>query len=435
MMKSLLDFFINIGKLKEKPRRGWLLYGIQNPETTADHLFRSAILGWILNKSKGLDEEQLLKTLLLHDLFEVYVSDMTPYDPLIPQDLSKKSNLEKIKEILKRKPPFSLREKKKIEAKRYQEELKGLEKLIAKLPQELKQEIKDLWVSYRTKKTEVGKFAWQVGKLESFLQALEYWKNEDKIQLPLWRKWVREVIRDKTLVKFRNITEMLLCGPKPKRKRHQSSMDGLFWFFKEIGKLKFIQRRGWVFRGVKNAETVSQHTFHMTIMAWLLGQRKGLNTKRVIKIALAHDLCEVYAGDQTPYDPILLTNDSAVSDLFTKPPRISQTKRLEWLLKKRNTEWQAIVKLTSHLPKNLQEEIINLWVDFEEGLSKEGRFVAQVDKIANLVQAIEYFKRDKKFPIMPWWIEIKERVDDPLLLKFVDELDRYFSKEFKSFKK
>jgi len=108
---------------------------------------------------------------------------------------------------------------------------------------------------------------------------------------------------------------------------------------------------------------------------------------------------------------------------------------LEWLLKKRNTEWQAIVKLTSHLPKNLQEEIINLWVDFEEGLSKEGRFVAQVDKIANLVQAIEYFKRDKKFPIMPWWIEIKERVDDPLLLKFVDELDRYFSKEFKSFKK
>jgi len=434
-MKSLLDFFINIGKLKEKPRRGWLLYGIKNPETTADHLFRSAILGWILNKSKGLDEEKLLKTLLLHDISEVYVSDRTPYDPLIPQDLSKKSNLEKIKEILKRKPPFSLREKKKIEAKHYQEELKGLERLIAKLPQELKQEIRELWVSYRTKKTEVGKFAWQIGKLESFLQALEYWKKEDKIQLPLWRRWSREVIRDKLLTKFRNTAETLLCDRAHKRKTKESQIEGIFWFLREIGKLKFLQRKGWVFRGIKNAETVSQHTFCMTIMAWLLGKKKGLNTKRVIKIALAHDLCEVYAGDQTPYDPILLTNNNAVSELFTKPPRMSQAKRLEWLLEKRNTEWQAIVKLTSHLPKNLQDEVINLWVDFEEGLSKEGRFVAQVDKIANLVQAIEYFKKDKKFPIMPWWIEIKERIDDPLLLKFVDELDRYFSKELKPSKK
>jgi len=433
-MKSLLDFFINIGKLKEKPRRGWLFYGIKNPETTADHLFRSAILGWVLNKSKGLDEEKLLKTLLLHDIFEVYVIDETSYDPLIPQNLSKKSNLEKVKELLTGKPPFSLREKREMERKRYQEELKGLEKLIAKLPQRFKQEIRELWVSYRTKKTEVGKFAWQIDKLESFLQALEYWQKEDKIQLPLLRRWSREVIRDKLLTKFRNTAETLLCARSHKRKTKESQIEEIVWFLREIGKLKFLQRKGWVFRGVKNAETVSQHTFWMTIMAWFLGEKKGLNTKRVIKIALAHDLCEVYAGDQTPYDPILLTNSNA-KELVKKPPRMPQGKRLEWLLKKRTTEWQAIVKLTSHLPKNLRDEIINLWVDFEEGLSKEGRFIAQVDKIANLVQAIEYFKRDKKFPIMPWWIEIKERIDDPLLLKFVDELDRYFSEEVKSSKK
>ncbi|MCD5396365.1 MAG: HD domain-containing protein [Candidatus Pacebacteria bacterium] len=428
-MKATLDFILKICKLKEKPRRGWVLYGIKNPETTADHLFRSTILGWVLNKQKGLDEEKLLKTLLLHDIFEVYVEDKTPYDSLIPKDLSKKSNGEKIKEILKRKPPFSLREKKKIEERKFQEELKGLEKLILELPPDLKKEIEHLWIDYRRKKTKIGKFAWQIGKLESFLQALEYSKREDKIQLRLWRKWSREVIKDKTLAKFRNIAEIFLCNQNDKkRKKIESPTSGLFWFIKEIEKLKFLQRRGWVFRGVKNAETVAQHTFHMTIMAWLLGLKKGLNIKRVLKIALAHDLCEVYAGDQTPYDPILLTNNEPIKEIVKKPPRIPHLKRLEWLIKKRATEWRAITKLTSHLPQNLQEEIINLWVDFEEGTSKEGRFVSQVDKIANLVQAIEYHKKDKNFPIIPWWIGIKERIDDPLLLKFIDELDRYFSK-------
>jgi putative hydrolase of HD superfamily len=432
-MKSLLDFFIKIGRLKKAKRKGWLIHGIKNPETTADHIFRATILGWILNKFKGLDEEKLLKTLLIHDIFEVYVGDRTPYDPLLPKDLFKKSNLEKIKEILKRRPTFSLRQKKKIEAKRYQEELKGLEQLIAKLPKDIKEEIKELWTAYRTKKTEVGRFAWQVGKLESMLQALEYWRREGKIQYRLWKNWAKEVIKDPILVKFKNSLEQHSLCHKPAKARNKNPMVEILCFLMELSKLKGLKRRGWVFRGVKEAETVAQHTFHMTIMAWLLGEKRGLNIKRIIKIALAHDLCEVYAGDQTPYDPILLLNNEKKEELFKKSPRIPQPKRLEWLLQKRATEWKAIVKLTSHLPKGLQEEIINLWIDFEEGLSKEGRFVAQADKIANLVQAVEYFKENKKFPIIPWWVDVKERIDDPLLLKFVEELDKKFAKEF-SFK-
>ncbi len=51
-MNSLLQFFIQIGKLKQAKRSGWLAYGIKSPETTADHIFRATILGWVLNKEK-----------------------------------------------------------------------------------------------------------------------------------------------------------------------------------------------------------------------------------------------------------------------------------------------------------------------------------------------------------------------------------------------
>ena len=56
----------------------------------------------------------------------------------------------------------------------------------------------------------------------------------------------------------------------------------------------------------EEVESTAEHTYRMTLMAWILAGEKGdLDICRVIKIALVHDLCEVYAGDLTPYDGIL----------------------------------------------------------------------------------------------------------------------------------
>ena len=87
-------------------------------------------------------------------------------------------------------------------------------------------------------------------------------------------------------------------------------MKGILKFLIEVGKLKNIKRRGIMFYGVKDAETTAEHSFRMTIVAWILGEianEKGenLNLEKVIKMALCHDLCEVYSGDITPYDGLL----------------------------------------------------------------------------------------------------------------------------------
>ncbi len=43
-----------------------------------------------------------------------------------------------------------------------------------------------------------------------------------------------------------------------------------------------MKRRGWVLRGAKDPETVAEHTFRMAIMAWILGEKKGLNTEKIL---------------------------------------------------------------------------------------------------------------------------------------------------------
>jgi putative hydrolase of HD superfamily len=210
-------------------------------------------------------------------------------------------------------------------------------------------------------------------------------------------------------------------------------MDAVVDFMIEVGKLKRLKRKGWLLRGVKDAETVSQHTFRTAVIAWLLGRKRGFDMGKVLKTAFVHDLCEVHTSYETPYEPLFFNflgiKKIPTKKVFKKPPRLPKTQRIEWLLKKKKKEWLGLEKLISGLPRKIQEEITNLWICFDQYLTREGRFVNQVNKVENLLQATEYWLENKKFPITPWWVEIKEIIDDALLLEFIEELEKkYYSK-------
>lgn len=202
-------------------------------------------------------------------------------------------------------------------------------------------------------------------------------------------------------------------------------------FLIKIGALKEMKRKGWLLRGVKNPESIADHSFRMTIAAWLLASRKGLNISRVIRIALIHDLCEVYAGDSTPYDHFLPKSKSELKKLLAIWPRLTKIEKQRRFLKKYGKEKASLDKLVAGLPLHLKREIKSLWQDYEKGLTQEGRFVRQIDRLENLLQALEYWKKDKKFPINSWWVQIEELVDHPDLIKFMVSLGETFHRQKK----
>lgn len=210
-------------------------------------------------------------------------------------------------------------------------------------------------------------------------------------------------------------------------------MDKFIDFLIEVGKLKKMERRGWVYRGIKNPETIAEHSFRMAILSWILGTEKKLNIKKIIKMALIHDLCEVYSGDMTVYDRIIFPSDRKKRrEIIERLPRFSKKEKEEFYQEKYKKEKQALEKITSTLPPSFKKEIMNLWEDYEKGLTQEGRFVNQVDRIENLLQALEYKEENKETPIRTFWITAKELVDDHVLLEFMDTLDKKFLKKKKS---
>lgn len=201
-------------------------------------------------------------------------------------------------------------------------------------------------------------------------------------------------------------------------------MKNILNFLINIGKLKGVKRKGLTFYGVKEPDSTTDHMFRMALMAWFFGKNKKFNMEKIIKTVLIHDICKVLTGDITPYDGLLPKNkkerEKFVNRWLLLPLKVKEKKyRLKF-----KKEYNALRKLTLKLPTKLKKEIKEIWLDYHESKSPEAKFVSQLDIAENLLEAFEWWKKNKKFPTRPWWEHTDEVIDDPLLLNFLKEIEK-----------
>lgn len=151
----MLTLFIEAGKLKKLPRMGWLLRGVQNPESVAEHAFRVAFITLFLGdelRKKGvkINVEKALKIAILHDLAEARITDL----------------------------PF--------EAQKYVDKKKAERKAMVDILGAEKVEYFKLFQEYEEEKSPEGRLVKFADKLEMLLQALEYEKTGSKGLEEFW---------------------------------------------------------------------------------------------------------------------------------------------------------------------------------------------------------------------------------------------------------
>lgn len=442
-MGNLFVFFRNIQELKEKKRRGWLLHQIKDSENTSSHIFRMAILAWLLGRKKGLNIEKVIKMALIHDIGEALTFDETPYDPLLPRETDSAQTKSQVNNILQKWPKFTLEQKKEKVSKKEQREYQALKKILSDLPLSLREEMENLWLDFEKGFSKEARFVKQIDKAENFLQGFEYWEKYGRIQIHLWIRWIKEIFDDPLLISFEEAIERRFIKKSKDRKK---DIDKLLDFLIEIGELKNKERPKWIFRKVPNPEKIADHSFATAIMAWVFSKDKNLNQRRLLKMALIHELSKVYA-ESTRIEYTLSPNlREEIRKMINEPSKFSPLKRGEILkeLQKKYKKWpklskkkkekifeerykkekKSLEKLTFFLPKELKEEIRDLWNQYRRGLTREGRFLQQIDITENFFQALKYYQADKNFPIESWWNEIGEKIEEPILLNFIESLNK-----------
>lgn len=87
-----MNYLHKIGKLKDLKRKSWVLRKVPNPESVADHSFRTSFMALLLADKLNLDKNKCVQMALIHDISESLTGDITPHDK-ISED--KKINLKR----------------------------------------------------------------------------------------------------------------------------------------------------------------------------------------------------------------------------------------------------------------------------------------------------------------------------------------------------
>ncbi len=75
-LANIARFIFELGQLKRTPRSGWLKLGVNNPESVADHSFRTAAIGFLLGKLEGENPYEVAGYCLFHDTAETRTLDL-----------------------------------------------------------------------------------------------------------------------------------------------------------------------------------------------------------------------------------------------------------------------------------------------------------------------------------------------------------------------
>jgi HD domain len=75
-LEGLTNFLYEMGLLKRYKRTGWWIAGIDNPESIAEHSFRTAIIGYLLAVMEGADPARTAALCLFHDTQETRLGDV-----------------------------------------------------------------------------------------------------------------------------------------------------------------------------------------------------------------------------------------------------------------------------------------------------------------------------------------------------------------------
>lgn len=162
-LAGLATFLYETGHLKNTPRTGWLLLGINSPESVAEHSFRVGMIGIALASLEDADVGRVAALCLMHDLHETRIADVPSVGrayvtTAVPEAITAHQT--------------------------------------ANMPHHVADTFRGLTAEYEAVETIEAKLAKDADKLETLLQALEY--RTQGYATEEWQRTSIEALRTKT---------------------------------------------------------------------------------------------------------------------------------------------------------------------------------------------------------------------------------------------
>lgn len=167
-------------------------------------------------------------------------------------------------------------------------------------------------------------------------------------------------------------------------------------FFNTVGASKRLLRAGWIREGVKDSESVAEHSFRVGVLAMVLADKisNNLDKNKLIKMALLHDLAENITGDT-------VIDRWDVIDIKKRDER-------------EIIEEKGIKKIFASIDQ--KDEYVAIFHEMISRITPEAKIFSQLDKLEMALQALEYEEEQGK-NLEEFFVTASLYIKEPLLKK------------------
>lgn len=138
-------------------------------------------------------------------------------------------------------------------------------------------------------------------------------------------------------------------------------MQAIIDFIREVDRLKGVERRTKPL-GLQRYENSAEHSWQLAVMVLSLSRfaAEPIDVLRTVKMLLLHDIGEIDTGDTIVYA-------TAIRE------------------EKKKEEQAAVERICGMLPKELSDEFLALWLEFEAAETPEAKFAHAMDRTVPII--------------------------------------------------
>ncbi|MFH1753206.1 MAG: HD domain-containing protein [Candidatus Omnitrophota bacterium] len=183
----------------------------------------------------------------------------------------------------------------------------------------------------------------------------------------------------------------------------------LLGFIAEMGVLKRVRRSGWWVLGIKDAETVAEHSFRCAIIGYIIACMEGVTPHKALVMTLFNDVHEARLNDlhkmAQRYIKLQEAEDKAFAEQMNSIPKSvgGQLKKLHAEYRKQNTK-EAIIARDA----DILECLIQAKEYHEHGFKEAVKFMKKAPATLRTKSAKRLWSLAKRSKLSKWWEHLSE---------------------------
>jgi putative hydrolase of HD superfamily len=194
---------------------------------------------------------------------------------------------------------------------------------------------------------------------------------------------------------------------KNTKKKSLNKTAGAVNFFAEAGLLKKIKRSGWWVAGIKDPESVAEHSFRCAVIGYYLAHLEQADPFKVQTMALFNDIHEARINDLHKMGHHYIDFRQAEQRVFHDQMRgLQETVQREMTELRREYEEQKTKESLAARDADILECLLQAKEYHEEGYTKAEKFFQQAPDHLKTASAKALWKEIEKWDSSLWWERI-----------------------------